>query len=61
MSKYKVLYKSTETLQVVVEANSEEEAYALAKEMDGGEFDPIASDWYYSDTLEIPEEEISND
>lgn len=65
MSKYEVVYKLTERHTFVVEANSEEEANLKAQEeIDGGglaEHDPNQDDWYYSDTLEIPEQEVSNE
>tara|TARA_R100000995_G_scaffold81993_1_gene55362 strand:+ start:311 stop:853 length:543 start_codon:yes stop_codon:yes gene_type:complete len=65
MSKYEVVYKLTERHTFVVEANSEQEANLKAQEeIDGGglaEHDPNQDDWYYSDTLEIPEQEGSDD
>ena len=49
MKTYKVIAKLTTYFYEYVEAQSEDEAYAIAKEMDGGAFIPVdqgvGGDW----------------
>jgi hypothetical protein len=60
MKKYKVIAKLTTYFYEHVEAENEDEAYTLAKDMDGGAFIPvdqgIGGDW---DIYSV--EEVTND
>jgi len=57
MKTYKVIASLTTYFFEYVEANSEDEAYALAKDMDGGAFIPvdqgIGGDWSIDNVYEV--------
>ena len=58
--KYRVFAKSSDILEATIEAESEEEAWQLAEEMDGGEFDlpdERDADWHIYDVREINKDE----
>lgn len=54
MKTYKVTALMTTPLEVTIEANSEDEAWDIAKNMDGGDFTPIeeAGRWEIEDVEE---------
>lgn len=58
MQQYKVTASYTVYCYARIEANSEDEAYALAKQMDGGDFevepDMGQSDWHIDSIVEVP-------
>ena len=58
MRDYRVVARMTTYLDVVIKAKNMDEAWQLAKEADGGEFDeiPNADDWHICDVF--VEEEI---
>lgn len=55
--KYKVLVKMTEVLELVVEAQSKEDAFQIADNTDGSEFDRVegSGDWDIYDIIESEE------
>ena len=59
MKKFKVWANSMEHYVAYVDAPNEDEAYKIAKEMDGGEFDPayhdFHGDWEIGDIEEVTE------
>ena len=64
MKKYRVFVKVSEILEATVEAESEEEAWQLAQEMDGGEFDAgdeRNADWHIYDVRDEEETSIEED
>lgn len=56
MKKYKVLASYLTFCELEVEAENEDEAWELAREADGGSFEPDGfGDWSINDVTEIPE------
>ena len=57
MKQYKVTACYTVYCYATVEAGSEDEAYEIARDMDGGDFDPeddfALSDWHIDSVKEI--------
>ena len=56
MKKFKVTAVMSTYLTVEIEAEDGNEAYALAQDMDGADFEPIspdAGDWRIYDVIEI--------
>ncbi len=55
MAMYRVWAQSISDVYLDVEAESEEEAYEIASEADGGEFieDPTGGDWIMGDVMKI--------
>jgi len=60
MKKFKVWANSMEHYVAYVDAPDEDEAYKIAKDMDGGEFEPAFDshgDWEIGDVEEVTENE----
>ena len=58
MKKFKVLAAYTSYCTAEIEAETEQEAWELAREMDGGDFEPAKGwdgEWHVSDVKEIKE------
>lgn len=57
MKTYKAIASYTTYLYVMVEAENEDEAYEIASDMDGGEFEPLhgddMSDWTINEIEEV--------
>lgn len=55
MKKYKVIASYVTYVCAVVEAETEDEAHAIAEDMDGGSFTPMdeLGDWYIVDVHEV--------
>jgi hypothetical protein len=57
LNKYRVTASYTVYCYATVEARSEDEAYEIADQMDGGDFDPetneASSDWQIAKVVEI--------
>jgi hypothetical protein len=58
MKKYKAIASYTTYVQAYIEAETEDEAYAIAKEMDGGSFKQMDEGhrwWQINSVLEVKE------
>jgi hypothetical protein len=57
MKKYKVTASYVTTCQVVIEAENEEQAFWIAKNLDGGDFDSRLDndDWHIESVMEVKE------
>lgn len=57
MKKFKVIASYVTYVCAVVEAETEDEAHAIAEDMDGGSFTPMdeLGDWYIVDVLKVKE------
>jgi hypothetical protein len=57
MKKYKVTASYVTTCQVVIEAENEEQAFWMAKNLDGGDFDSRLDndDWHIESVMEVKE------
>ena len=56
MIKYKVLASYTSYCMVEIEADSEDQAWEIARDMDGGSFEPTdnpCGEWYITDVQEV--------
>jgi hypothetical protein len=56
MAKFRAVATYTSYCEVIIEAESEDEAFEIAQSMDGGDFTPIdGGDWDIDSVTEITE------
>lgn len=56
MKKFKVLASYTSYCTIDIEAENEDQAWELARDMDGGSFEPVRGwdgEWHISDVREV--------